>query len=64
MMSEALREQEHAAAVGHPADMSSYVIFIFLTCLHHQLSLSILSILKNKVCVTVFAWQLFLLHGL
>lgn len=63
-MSEAVREQEHAIAIGHPAEISSYVIFIFLTRLHHQLSLR-LSILKNKVCVTVFAWQLFfLLHGL
>lgn len=58
MMSEAVSEQEHAIAIGHPAEISSYVIFIFLTCLHHQLNLR-LSILKNKVCVTVFAWQFF-----
>ncbi len=57
-MCAALREQEHAIAIGHPAEISSYVIFIFLTCLHHQLSLR-LSILMNKVCVTVFAWQFF-----
>lgn len=49
------REQEHAIATGHPAEL---VIFIFLKPLHHRLSLRP-SILKNKVCVTVFAWQLF-----
>lgn len=55
-------EQEHAIAIGHPAEISSsvfcFLFFIFLTCLHHRLSLR-LSILKNKVYVTVFAWQFF-----
>lgn len=61
----ALEENDHAIATGHPAEISSYVIFIFLKCLHHRLSFR-LFILRNKVHVTVFAWQLFffMLHGL
>lgn len=55
MMSKAVREQEHAIAIGHPAENSSYLIFIILTCLLHWLSLRF-SFLQNKVCVTVFAW--------
>lgn len=33
------------------------IFFIFLKCLHHLLNFR-LFILKNKVCVTVFAWRL------
>lgn len=63
MMCGGVREQMYAIAIGHPAEISSYVIFLFLTCLCLWLSFR-LSISKNKVCVIIFCLVTFLFYGL
>lgn len=52
-MSGGVREQIYTIAIGHPAEVSSCIGFLFLTCLSHRLSFK-LSIWKNKSLCNLF----------
>lgn len=56
-MSGGVREQIYTIAIGHPAEVSSCIGFLFLTCLSHWLSFK-LSIWKNKSLCNLFFFLL------